>query len=108
MAKVKVNDNNNNPNGKKRATISDIANAVVESSDKTNESLKSIVDAITKSSDKTNEILKKITKEVSDLKAKQEKSKTSKGTANKDQAEKLRTINNQPKTKKLIPFPKKY
>lgn len=26
----------------------------------------------------------------------------------KEQAEKLRTINNQPKTKKLIPFPKKY
>lgn len=91
MAKVKVNDNNNNnPNGKKRATISDIANAVVESSDKTNEGLKSVVDAITKSSDKTNETLKKITKEVSDLKAKQEKSKTSKGTTSKDQAEKLK------------------
>ena len=90
MAKVKVNDNNNNPNGKKRATISDIANAVVESSDKTNEGLKNVVDAITKSSDKTNETLKKITKEVSDLKAKQEKSKTSKGTADKDQAEKLK------------------
>ena len=90
MAKVKVNDNNNNPNGKKRATISDIANAVVESSDKMNEGLKNVVDAITKSSDKTNETLKKITKEVSDLKAKQEKSKTSKGTADKDQAEKLK------------------
>lgn len=90
MAKVKVNDNNNNPNGKKRATISDIANAVVESSDKTNEGLKNVVDAITKSSDKTNETLKKITKEVSDLKAKQEKSKTSKGTTSKDQAEKLK------------------
>lgn len=90
MAKVKVNDNNNNPNGKKRATISDIANAVVESSDKTNKGLKSVVNAITKSSDKTNETLKKITKEVSDLKAKQEKSKTSNGTASKDQAEKLK------------------